>query len=140
MVAYLQGNVALADEHATAVEAFLRQGHWTGNVRWNSRSQLVRIAAFTGDKAGALRLAQELRRDIAGKDFQTELGELTRLGRTYALLGERDEAFAILRKLLTGPSVTSFAGSPRLIRLDPCWSKLRDDPRFEEILKAAKPL
>jgi hypothetical protein len=139
-VAYLQGKTKLAVEHVAAVEAFIRQGNWTGNVHWNARSQLVRIAAFTGNKAEALRLAQELRRDIAGKDFQTELGELTRLGRTYALLGERDEALAILRTLMTGPSLTAFAGSPRIIRLDPCWSKLADDPRFDEILKAAKPL
>jgi hypothetical protein len=30
--------------------------------------------------------------------------------------------------------------SPNEIRLDPFWSPLKDDPRFEEILKSAKPL
>ncbi|MBM3851716.1 MAG: hypothetical protein FJ399_01020 [Verrucomicrobia bacterium] len=64
---------------------------------------------------------------------------LDELGRVYALVGPREDALAILRVLMTGPSSTYF-GTPRVIRLDPCWSRLADDPRFEEILQAAKPL
>ena len=57
-------------------------------------------------------------------------------GRTYAAIDRREEALATLRQLMSGLARMS----PNEIRLDPLWSRLKDDPRFEEILNAAKPL
>ena len=54
----------------------------------------------------------------------------------YLVLDRRDDAFAVLREMMTGPS----AIGPEALRLDPFWARVKDDPRFEEILKLAKPL
>jgi hypothetical protein len=48
----------------------------------------------------------------------------------------REEALAALRAVLAGPC----GWSPHEIRHDPLFSRLKDDPRFEEMLAAAKSL
>ena len=58
------------------------------------------------------------------------------LGQVFIEAGRPDEALDTLRKIFTGPSVRG----PQETRYHPVWSRLKDDPRFEEILKAAKPL
>ena len=63
------------------------------------------------------------------------LNELAR----HMPLDAREEALTCLRAITTGPSCSDF-GTPRIIRIDPCWSRMADDPRFEAILKAVKPL
>ena len=140
MVAYLQGQKESAAAHVEQVREFINRETWTGNVRWNARGQRARAAALSGQPAEAIRLAAELRHDIAGKDANTELYELSRLGRVYAMIGKTEEALAILRQLMTGPSASAVSSTPRLVRLDPCWSLLAADPRFEQILSQAKPL
>ena len=57
---------------------------------------------------------------------------------TYALLGEPDLAVPLLEH-----SISSVNGlTPSLLKLDPIWDSLRDDPRFGQIVAAAeaKPL
>ena len=59
-----------------------------------------------------------------------------RLGYVYLVLDRRDDALKTLRDLMTGPCLLG----PESIRLDPVWARLKDDPRFEDTLKLAKPL
>ena len=49
----------------------------------------------------------------------------------YALLKENDRALQLLDHLLSVPSGLSVP----LLRLDPMWDELRQDPRFEEMLR-----
>ena len=100
---------------------------------------LARAAAYAGNDQEAVRLAAELRREIGNRPGVDETNILNELGRIYALVGARNEALDCLRTLVTGPSANNF-GTPRVIRIDPCWSRIAADPRFEEILKSAKPL
>lgn len=67
------------------------------------------------------------------------IGMFARLlvGRIYAAIGRNDDAITILHGLMEGICRVT---PPNEIRHDPCWSRLKDDPRFEEILSAAKPL
>jgi serine/threonine protein kinase/tetratricopeptide (TPR) repeat protein len=52
------------------------------------------------------------------------------LARTYAQVGEPDEAVSILRELLTLPTGLTLPG----LRVDPVWDPLRGNPRFEALL------
>ena len=50
----------------------------------------------------------------------------------YALLGDADHAIPILKRLLQIPY--GFAPiTPALLRLDPIWDQIRNDPRFQEL-------
>jgi len=55
------------------------------------------------------------------------------MARIYALLGDADHAIPILERLLRIPA---FAITPALLRLDPVWDQIRDDPRFQELVSA----
>jgi serine/threonine-protein kinase len=47
----------------------------------------------------------------------------------YALLGDADHAIPILKRLLQIP----FPITPALLRLDPVWDQIRNDPRFQKL-------
>ena len=55
----------------------------------------------------------------------------------YALLGDADHAIPILKRLLQ----TTYGGAitPALLRLDPMWDQIRNDPRFQELAAVKKP-
>lgn len=97
---------------------------------------VARANAFAGRTADAIPelqagLALALKLDAYGGR-----AAMADVARAYVALGRRDEALALLRTMMT----TTCSLSPNEIRLDPLLSRLKDDPRFEEILKSAKPL
>src|SRR5213075_623268 len=49
----------------------------------------------------------------------------------YALLGDADHAIPILKRLLQ----TTYADAitPALLRINPAWDQIRNDPRFQEL-------
>jgi tetratricopeptide (TPR) repeat protein len=59
------------------------------------------------------------------------------MARIYALLGDADHAIPILKRLLQIPY--SGAITPALLRLDPVWDQIRNDPRFQELVAEKKP-
>jgi tetratricopeptide (TPR) repeat protein len=51
-----------------------------------------------------------------------------------ARFGEKDAAIAALQHLLTTPYISNSTPiTPALLRLDPSWDNLRDDPRFQKL-------
>ena len=54
----------------------------------------------------------------------------------YASLGNADEAIPILKKWIQVPSATSI--TPALLRIDPIWDPIRNDPRFQELITERK--
>ena len=52
-----------------------------------------------------------------------------RMANIYALLGDADHAIPILKRLLEIP----YIATPALLRLDPVWDQIRNDPRFQEL-------
>jgi serine/threonine-protein kinase len=59
------------------------------------------------------------------------------MAQIYALRGNADEAMPILKRLLHTFAVTGI--TPELMRLDPIWDPIRNDPRFQELVAEKKP-
>jgi TolB-like protein/Flp pilus assembly protein TadD len=105
---------------------------------------LALINMGLGDKAVALALAE---RAIAAnpieKDALTGLSSIEILARVAARMGEPDRAIAALQQLLStpyqGPLATGVPLTAALLRLDPMFDPLRNDPRFEKMVSSLAP-
>ena len=65
------------------------------------------------------------------------------LARVAARTAERDRALTALQKLLSTPYAGSLASgvplTPALLRLDPMFDPLRNDPRFQKLVASPAP-
>lgn len=133
-IAFLQGDAVAAKRHALeAISAYQ-------TTRWSPRQEpLVRLGlarAYADPTEEKIQGIQAGLREQAQRDKFIAFSSLTVAAETLAALGRPEEALATLRELLAGPSIES----PNELRDNPFFTSLKSDPRFEEILKSAKPL
>ncbi len=136
-VAWLRGRPEDARRFADEAIAYFQSRQWMPRQEPGALMGVALAQAHAGRHSEALRdariaLANQMKRDAyAGSLMQNDYGQI------LIICGRRDEALDTLQSFI-GELVG--LTTPGEIRFDPIWSRLKDDPRFEEILKSAKPL
>lgn len=99
------------------------------------RSALARVYAGLGRRRDAIRQAQ-LAVDLAPVSKDALLGPdlLENFAEVCVVVGDHDQALAALSELLSIPSKISRP----LLRLDPRWRPLRQDPRFVDLVEGSQ--
>src|SRR5262245_2586009 len=97
-----------------------------------------------GDKADALALSERaIAANPIDKDAVTGPVPIEILARIASRMGEPDRAIAALQKLLSTPYSGAFGYgvplTPALLRLDPMFDPLRNDPRFQKLVASESP-
>jgi TolB-like protein/Tfp pilus assembly protein PilF len=110
--------------------------------------ELIEDLALTnmglGDKAAAVSFVEKAMAVVPiEKDALFGPGAIEVLARVAAQMGEPDRAITALQKLLStpyqGPLAEPVPLRPALLRLDPMFDPLRNDPRFQKLLASPVP-
>ncbi len=136
LVAFLEGDREAAVARGEAAIAALRATKTTQRQGPFLLMYTAEAEAYAGRRAEAVRDGEAALADALAHDAVDSMVLRENLGRVYVAAGERERALSLLRTMMEGPCLAT----PGEIRMDPLWSRLKDDPRFEQLLGAARPL
>jgi tetratricopeptide (TPR) repeat protein len=102
------------------------------------RASLGEAYAGLGEAASAVAEGQKaMAINPSSKDPFQGPDEEEIMARIYALLRDADHAIPMLKRLLQTPYSSPI--TPALLRIDPVWDQIRNDPRFQELAIEKKP-
>ena len=129
------------EEARSELEPFLKEQ----SDNYNLMQDLALVEMGLGNKAAALSMAE---RAMAANPIEKDLVDgpdpIEILARVAAQTGEPDRAIAALQKLLSIPYEGALPTgnaplTPALLRLDPMFDPLRNDPRFQKLAASPAP-
>jgi serine/threonine-protein kinase len=139
----------VAGDHAAAQESWREARNELGGFlkEQPENQSLIEDLALTnmglGDKGAALALVERALEALPiEKDAFRGPSAIDVLARVAAQTGEPDRAIAALQKLLSIPYAAALGSSPltpALLRLDPMFDPLRNDPRFQKLAASPAP-
>ncbi|HJT45901.1 MAG TPA: tetratricopeptide repeat protein [Chthoniobacterales bacterium] len=128
-----KGDRASAQPFFAQAESELNKLRAAGDNGLFLRSTLMNVEARLGHEDQTRALADsvlEMTRNDAWQLPNTE----ENVARAYVAVGDFDRAFPLLDHVLRVPGVEVLTTA--YLRLDPSWDPIRNDPRFEKLLKA----
>jgi serine/threonine-protein kinase len=120
---------AYSDSARGVLERELRETH---SLPWR-RAFLGYAYAGVGRRADAVREGLEAEKMVPASADPMQRAFVTfAIARIYAMVGDKEAAIERLEHLMSIPSMVS---AP-LLRVDPTWASLRDQPKFRRLLEA----
>ena len=98
---------------------------------WDPHLHLGYALAYLGEKAGAAAQAELAMQALpVSKDAFNGPDVMEHAAKIYAAIGNKDRAIELVTQLLQRPAALTVA----ILKLDPQWDPLRDDPRFQKLI------
>jgi TolA-binding protein len=134
LVAFLGSQPRSMKTNAEEALAIYQKGNWNSRQQpWALMGQ-ARAYALLGQKDEALKYAGLAWIEVTNKDAADEAIMRSRLAEVYLILGLSVEALSTLAEMMKLPSDIG----PQALRADPLWARVKEQPKFEELLRSAK--
>ncbi len=137
-VAFLLGKQEEARKFGDAAIEAYRTTKWTPRQQPWVHLGIARAEAYSGRTADAIRDGRAALDEMEAFDGYSSLQVRYEYGALLVICNQREEALSLLREIVAQP-MDNFC-LPNEIRIHPSWSRLKGDPRFDEILKSVRPL
>jgi TolB-like protein/Tfp pilus assembly protein PilF len=127
---HVKGDQAKAQSFFLQAEKELKEMRAAGDAGLLVADTLLQAQAWLGHREEMQQLANSNLEEIKNDKWQFPREEEA-VARAYTILGDLDRALPLLQHALTAPCAESL--TPAILRLDPFWDPIRNDPRFQKL-------